>query len=118
MKNTLEATKRFFDDIGEGKRNLISPEELYKSLEKKEDIFILDIRNKQDFAKEFIEGSVNCEWSEVYKLIEDDVLPKNNKIVVVCYKGQISGQTVGVLRILGYNVFALNGGINGWLDRK
>lgn len=118
MNNILEATKRFFDDLREGKSNLISPEELHKCLERNERIFILDIRGKKDFAEKFIDGSVNCKWSEVYKLIEDDILPKDNKIVVVCYKGQMSCQTVSILRILGYDVFALYGGIDGWLEKN
>lgn len=56
------------------------------------------------------------EWSEVNKFIEEDILPKDKKIIVVCYTGQTAGQIVGVLKLLGYDACSLMGGmVNGWL---
>ncbi len=76
----------------------------------------MDIRKKADFAENFIEGSVQCEWDEVFEFIEDDILPKDQKIIVVCYTGQTAGQVVSLLRILGYDACSLMGGmVNGWM---
>lgn len=59
---------------------------------------------------------MHCEWDEVYEFIEEDILPKDKRIIVVCYTGQTAGQTVGILRLLGYDACSLMGGmVNGWL---
>lgn len=116
MNNTLEDVRKYFDDLKSGCNNLIDCASLYKSIGAREDLFILDIRKKADFAENFIEGSVQCEWDEVFEFIEDDILPKDQKIIVVCYTGQTAGQVVSLLRILGYDACSLMGGmVNGWM---
>lgn len=116
MTTTLNSAKRYFDELKKGCNNLVDCKSLYKSIGAEEDLFILDIRKKEDFADNFIEGSVHCEWSQVFEFIEDEVLSKDDKIIVVCYTGQTAGQVVGILRLLGYNACALKGGmLNGWM---
>jgi rhodanese-related sulfurtransferase len=51
-------------------------------------------------------------------------LPKDKTIVVYCYTGQTAGQTVGILRLLGYDAVSLNGGVGmesnaplGWANQ-
>lgn len=113
---TLDASKRYFEDLKNGCNNLIDCQSLYKCIGAKEDLFILDIRKKEDFAENFVEGSVHCEWSQVFEFIEEDILPKDKKIIVICYTGQTAGQTVGVLKLLGYDACSLKGGmVNGWM---
>jgi rhodanese-related sulfurtransferase len=116
METLPEGVKHYFDDLKKGCNNLIDCKDLYKLIGAKEDLFILDIRRKEDFEKEHIEGAIHAEWEEVGELIENDILPKDKKIIVVCYSGQTAGQIVGILKILGYNVCSLKGGMmNGWL---
>ena len=116
MSTILEATEKYFDDLKNGCNNLIDCASLYKSIGAKENPFILDIRKKEDFIESAIEGSVQCEWSEVYEIIEEGVLHKDKKIIVVCYTGQTAGQVVSILRLLGYDACALMGGmVNGWM---
>ncbi|HZK32938.1 MAG TPA: rhodanese-like domain-containing protein [Tissierellaceae bacterium] len=116
MATALDSTKTFFDDLKDGRNNLIDCENLFKCIGAGEDLFILDIRKKEDFTENFIDGSVHCEWDEVYEFIEEDILPKDKRIIVVCYTGQTAGQTVGILRLLGYDACSLMGGmVNGWL---
>lgn len=112
----LEATKKYFDDLKDGCNNLIDCQSLYKSIGAGNDLFILDIRKKDDFVKNYIEGSVHCEWKDVFEFIEDDILPKDKKIIVVCYTGQTAGQTAAILKLLGYDACSLMGGMaNGWM---
>ncbi len=119
MITTLDSAKKYFDDLKNGCNNLIDCQNLYKSIGAKEDLFILDIRKKDDFAKNFIEGSVHCEWNEVFEFIEEDILPKDKKIIVVCYTGQTAGQVVGILKLLGYDACSLMGGmVNGWMKNS
>lgn len=115
MISTLNSAESYFNDIKHGCNNLIDCQNLFKRIGAKEDMFILDIRKKEDFAENFIEGSIHCEWNEVFEFIQEDILPKDEKIIVVCYTGQTAGQTVGVLRLLGYDACSLMGGMNnGW----
>lgn len=119
MATTMESTKNFFDDLKKGCNNLISCQELFKCIGAKEDMFILDIRKKEDYVENLIDGSVQCEWEEVYEFVEEDILPKDKKIVVVCYTGQTAGQTVSILRLLGYDACSLAGGmVNGWMKNE
>jgi rhodanese-related sulfurtransferase len=40
----------------------------------------------------------------------------SGKLVVACYSGQTAGQTVAIMRELGYNAVSLKSGmVNGWL---
>jgi len=53
-----------------------------------------------------------------------NTLPRDKKVVVYCYSGQTAGQTVGILRLLGYDAVSLNGGVGvganeplGWANQ-
>lgn len=117
MAITLESTKKYFDEVKKGNENRIFSPVLVEWIDAKEDLFLLDIRKKDVFSEKHIKGSVNCEWSQVYELIEEDGLPKNKKTVVICNNGQGAGQIVAILKLLGYDACALRDGMeNGWLE--
>ncbi len=114
MKLTQEISQ-YFEDLQCGKNNLIISDDLLELIDKKEKMFIIDIRAKEDFDEKHIPTSVHCPWGEIGEWIEDDVFTKDDHIVVVCYSGQTAGQTVGILRALGYSACSLKGGMNtGW----
>jgi rhodanese-related sulfurtransferase len=91
------------------------PEDFYKIPEKvfvekvkaNEDMFILDIRQADVYAKEHIKGAVNAPWGTA---ISDnlDKLPKGKTIMVYCYTGQTAGQTVALLNMAGFNAKSVN----------
>lgn len=91
------------------------PEDIYKISEKtfvekvkaSEDMFILDIRQPDVYAKEHIKGAVNAPWGTA---ISDnlDKLPKGKTIMVYCYTGQTAGQTVALLNMAGFNAKTVN----------
>lgn len=75
--------------------------------------YILDIRQEEDFNAGHIEGSHHIWWHELGEFLEE--IPEDERIVVVCYTGQSSGQIVGILKIMGYDAFSLLDGIDrGW----
>ncbi len=114
MKLTPEIDK-FFSDLKCGTNNLITSDELLKKIKNKDKMFLLDIRKKEDFDEKHIPTSVHCPWSEVGEFIEDDIFKKDEPIIVICYSGQTAGQTVGILRAMGFDACSLKGGINiGW----
>lgn len=119
MVTMQDSIKKYFSDLKDGCNNLIDSKNLYKTIGEKEDLFLLDIRRKEDFAKNHIEGSIHCEWEEVLEFIEEDIFPMDKKIIVICYSGQTAGQVVGILKILGYDAYSLMGGmVNGWMKNS
>jgi len=103
--------KKYFLDIENGINNLITDQDLYEKIENNEDLFLLDIRNKEDFEENHLKGAFHSAWDEVGECIKKDVFTKDDKIIVICYSGQTAGQTVGILRSMGYNACALKGGM-------
>lgn len=103
--------KKYFEDLEEGINNLITEQDLYEKMEKKEALFLLDIRKKEDFEENHLKGAFHCAWGEVGECIKQDVFTKDDKIIVICYSGQTAGQTVGILRSMGYNACSLKGGM-------
>jgi len=91
------------------------PADVYKIPEKdfvekvkaNEDMFILDIRLADVYAKGHIKGAVNVPWGTA---ISDnlDKLPKDKTIMVYCYTGQTAGQAVALLNMAGFKAKSVN----------
>jgi rhodanese-related sulfurtransferase len=115
---------RSFVDNTKDDWNYITPEELNKS--DLSDFYILDIRKPEDYAKGHIEGANNIFWLDLLKDKNLKKLPKDKKILLVCYVGHTSSQVLVILKMLGYDVISLKFGmgkspdekvpISGWLD--
>ncbi len=117
MDDLNRAVQKYFTDCRKGENNLITSEELFKAMEAGEDLFLLDIRREEDFAREYIDGAVNIYWYDVGDYL--DVLPKDRRVIVICYTGQSSGQVAAVLRLLGFRAYSLGGGMmNGWMKKS
>lgn len=79
-------------------------------------IKIVDLRSPEAFSKGHIKGAVNIEFSQIPNYFTNVIKPfEYDKIVMVCYAGQIASYTTSLLRLLGYgNVYALRWGMSGW----
>ncbi len=114
-----DAVRDYFDFIKEGNNNIITPEDLHEQLQENPNSFyILDIRRaggqEHDYDTYHIENSVNISWGEVGQKLDE--LPTNRPIAVGCYSGQTAGQTVGVLRMAGFNAVSIRFGVReGWV---
>lgn len=73
-----------------------------------EDIYIVSLRNAEDYAKGHIPGAVNMAFDELATLSEDE------EIVVYCYTGQSASFGAAVLGTLGYDVQNLLHGFSSW----
>lgn len=109
-----EAAKANFTSVKNDGNKLIKPQDLYDTLQTNPNAFkVIDIRGQEDFAAGHIEFSTHTAWAQFGGAL--DSLKKSDRIVVVCFSGQTAGQTVGVLRTLGYDAYSLQGGMNnGW----
>jgi rhodanese-related sulfurtransferase len=89
----------------------IFPEQIPKDDWKK--FFVIDARDKDQFSKENIPGSVNIEWRRV--LAERSRIPKDKAVLIYCNTGTLSAQAGFALRLAGYeNVRILQGGFAEW----
>ncbi|KUO58689.1 MAG: sulfurtransferase [Gracilibacter sp. BRH_c7a] len=84
----------------------------------------LSVRKGEDFDKQHVPGAINLPFSKGMQAYFDLLLLKNKKIIVYCYTGQTAGQTVAILRLLGYDAVSLNSGMGtpatpgaGWANK-
>jgi len=92
--------------------NYITPKEFNDLSQKEKDkFFILDIRKPKDFEKGHIENAINIFWLDLLKNENLKKLPKDKKILVVCYVGHTSSQVMVLLKLLGYDVVSLKFGM-------
>ena len=83
---------------------------------------ILSIRKAEDFAAGHIEGAMNIPFGKGMQERFAEI-PTDKPVVVYCYSGQTSSQTVATLRMLGYEAYSLAGGMgkeggSGWLGAQ
>ncbi|MCV0366785.1 MAG: MBL fold metallo-hydrolase [Nitrosopumilus sp.] len=89
----------------------ISAEDLSSKLD---DVFLLDVRNHDEFSEYQIPGSVNIPLSELFdsKILEK--IPKDKKIVTICPHGNRAMIANFALSRAGIDSQTLSGGLAGW----
>ncbi len=94
--------------------SLIKPSSVYESLGGNN--LIIDLRGNEAFAKGHIKGAKNVDFTELSKYFANDIKPfEYDKIILVCYSGQISSYATSLLRLAGYgNVYSMRWGMSGW----
>lgn len=75
-----------------------------------ESVQFVDIRKAEDYAKGHIEGAMSLPYSGGLQGSFAD-LPADKKLIVNCYSGQTAGQTVAILKLLGYDAASLKHGM-------
>ena len=109
-EDTIKGMEEYLDFVDYGGATIF-PEQIPKEEWKK--FFVIDARDKDQFAKEHIPGSVNIEWRQV--LHKRDDIPKNKPVIIYCNTGTLSAQGGFALRVAGYdNVRILQGGYTEW----
>jgi sulfur-carrier protein adenylyltransferase/sulfurtransferase len=76
--------------------------------------FIVDVRAPDWYAKGHIAGAINIPITDLAKPENLHKLPTNQEIVIVDNDGQVQGQAVSILNVLGYNATGLMWGMMGW----
>lgn len=108
-----EVIINYIRNIPENK-NLINPSELKEQLDDNPvKYLILDIRKQEDYKKGHILGAINIPYGpEVAMNLENIRAVAGNKIVVVtCYIGQTSCQTISLFNIAGIKSLGLSLGM-------
>jgi len=79
-------------------------------------IKIVDLRSPEAFAKGHIKGAVNVDFTKIPDYFSNVIKPfEYDKIIMVCYAGQIASYTTSLLHLMGYgNVYAMRWGMSAW----
>lgn len=80
---------------------------------------IVDVRTAEDFAKGYVEGSINIPIVDLAENLSQLPADKATPIVVTCQSGHRGAIGMMALHMPGYtNVRSLFLGMNGWTDAK
>jgi adenylyltransferase/sulfurtransferase len=94
----------------------ITVEELKKRLDRNENLFVLDVRNPNEFQICRIPGTVLLPLPELAQRFGE--LPRNREIIVHCKSGMRSAKAVQFLKEQGFTrLVNLQGGILAWAER-
>jgi molybdopterin/thiamine biosynthesis adenylyltransferase/rhodanese-related sulfurtransferase len=94
----------------------ITVEELKKRMDRNEDVFVLDVRNPNEFQICCIPGTLLLPLPELPQRVGE--LPRDREIVVHCKSGMRSAKAVQFLKEQGFTkVINLQGGIQAWSEK-
>jgi adenylyltransferase/sulfurtransferase len=94
----------------------ISPVELKRRLDAGEELFILDVREPNEYQINRIPGSALIPLGELPRRYQD--LPRDREIIAHCKMGGRSAKAMEYLKTVGFtNVKNLRGGILEWIDK-
>lgn len=78
-------------------------------------LVVLDVRTPEEYAGGRIADSVNIDFYDADFASQLDALDKETPYFVYCRSGNRSGQTIDIMRDLGFaEVYELDGGIGAW----
>lgn len=108
---------------------------LMERLHRGEELFILDIRNREEFENSHLEGKKGLSILNIpyFEILEEGgsedfaiavqqyaekklsgKLPKDKSFLVVCNRGNSSAVVAGALKTAGYKAYSLAGGMKAW----
>jgi molybdopterin/thiamine biosynthesis adenylyltransferase/rhodanese-related sulfurtransferase len=94
----------------------ITVEELKKRMDRKEELFVLDVRNPNEFQICRIPGTTLLPLPELPQRFGE--IPRDHEIIVHCKSGMRSAKAAQFLREQGFTkVVNLQGGIQAWAER-
>lgn len=114
---TIKAFKDWFFIKAKREGSEISVEETHRLLQKKEPIVLLDIREKEEIALGYIEGTLFLPQDRLNEEVEALLPDKDVPVVVYCAGGIRSLAAAKLMKEKGYgHVLSMTKGINGWKD--
>jgi rhodanese-related sulfurtransferase len=90
----------------------ITATELKKALDANLDLFLLDVREPNEFAEGSIEGSHNIPLNNLSDSL--DQIPHNKKVITICPQGNRAKIAKFIMQPYGYDVESLIGGLKTW----
>jgi rhodanese-related sulfurtransferase len=95
-----------------GYRNIASPE-AKKIIDQKKNVYLLDVRTREEYRQARLKGSVLIPINEIERRLNE--VPRNRPVIVYCAVGSRSNLVAGFLSSKGYGeVYNMQDGIMGW----
>ncbi|MCS6839709.1 MAG: rhodanese-like domain-containing protein [Roseiflexus sp.] len=92
----------------------ITPVEVQQRLARGERLYLLDVREREEYVEAHIPDSVLIPLGQLSRKLSS--IPKDATIIAICRSGNRSGIAADILRRAGYsNVLNLRGGIIAWV---
>ena len=91
----------------------IKPDELWKKLQS-QNVFLLDVRDADEFSDFQIPKSVNIPLKDVFKSENISKIPKDKEIITICPHGNRAMVATFALARNGVKSHVLEGGLAGW----
>ncbi|MEC4848159.1 MAG: rhodanese-like domain-containing protein [Nitrosarchaeum sp.] len=82
--------------------------------QKLDNVFLLDVRDRDEYSKYQITGSVNIPLSDLFDAKTISKIPKNKEIVTICPHGNRAMIASFALARVGIDSKILTGGLAGW----
>lgn len=113
----IQATAKYLDA---GKSPTISPQDIYKNVITGGDTgyFLISLQKPEDYAKGHLKGAINIPYGQFYKKENLDKIPRDKKIVTICYTGHTASQSAMFLNQLGYEAYSMKFGMMGWTSNQ
>ncbi len=92
----------------------VSGDRLWNSIKQNDDVFLLDVREPQEYAEFKIPGAVNIPLSRLFMPGVQSEIPKDKKIVTICSHGNRSMVATFALAQSGIEATSLVGGMAWW----
>ena len=93
--------------------NDISYSTMQKMLRENSNIIVIDVRTKDEFMYNHLEGAINIPMQDITQKIGRYTKEKGDVIIVYCEYGGRSKKALNKLNKMGYfNVYNLDGGID------
>ena len=92
----------------------ITPQQAQTLLKNDKNVFLLDVRTKEEFAQGYIEGATLIPVQELSENISQLQDEKDKTIIVYCHSGNRSVQASRILANNGFTPLNVSGGITGW----
>ena len=113
--NLLRKIKNIFCDGCFRKiENDISYEKLQQIINQNNNVYLIDVRTKDEFLDKHLKNAINIPLQNIEKNIENIVKNKDDIIIVYCKYGSRGEKALNKLAKMGYkNIYNLKGGIMG-----
>jgi len=95
-----------------------SVSEVKQRLDRGEKLFLVDVREESEFAKDHLSGAIHLGKAIIERDIEEQVPDPNTELILYCGGGYRSALAADNLQKMGYrNVFSMDGGIREWREK-
>ncbi|KTD51170.1 rhodanese-like domain-containing protein [Legionella quateirensis] len=116
MKNHSPGFLSLVDDAKKRIKE-ISPHNLKRMIDNKEQITVIDIREDHELSDGYIPTSIHLSKGIIERDIEQLIPDLHRPILVYCSGGFRCALVADALQKMGYtHIYSLNGGLRSWMD--